>query len=59
MQLFDAPFHHLLHHHGGLQKISSVLGIEGAVAGGPDNVPGASDTLEARSHRRWGFHLDD
>ena len=59
MQLFDAPFHHLLHHHRGLQKIRSVLGIERSMTGSTDNVPGAPDALQARSHRRWGFHLDD
>ena len=59
MQLFDAPFHHLLHHHRGLQKVSSVLGIERSMTGSTDDVPGAPDALQARSHRRWGFHLND
>ena len=58
MQLFDAPFHHLLHHHGGLQQIRAVLGIKRAVASSTDDVPGAPDALQTRGHSRWGFDLD-
>ena len=59
MQLFDASFHHLLHHHRGLQKVSPVLGVKSTMAGGADDVPGAPDPLQARGHCRWRFHLDD
>ena len=56
---FDGAFAHPFDDDGAGHQIPAELGEEHPFGGGPHLVPGASDALQTRSHRRGCLNLDD